>query len=120
MTDSPRVSVILVNYKGAEDTLSALDALMALPEYPDTLEIVVVDNASGDGSLEMLRPREKDIVLVASPTNSGFAGGCNLGVRHSSGEIVAFLNNDAKPDTRWVTAAVESFDAYDTVGAVPS
>jgi len=120
MTDSPRVSVILVNYKGAEDTLSALDTLMALPEYPDTLEIVVVDNASGDGSLEMLRPREKDIVLVASPTNFGFAGGCNLGVRHSSGEIVAFLNNDAKPDTRWVSAALESFDAYDNVGAVAS
>ena len=37
MTDSPRVSVILVNYQGAEDTLSALDVLMALPEYPDNL-----------------------------------------------------------------------------------
>jgi GT2 family glycosyltransferase/glycosyltransferase involved in cell wall biosynthesis len=120
MTDSPRVSVILVNYRGAEDTLSALDTLMALPEYPDTLEIVVVDNASGDGSLEMLRQRDRDIVLVASPTNSGFAGGCNLGVRNSSGEIVAFLNNDAKPDTRWVSAALESFDAYDNVGAVAS
>jgi len=120
MTHSPHVSVILVNYRGAEDTLSALDILMALPEYPDSLEIVVVDNASGDGSLELLRQREKDIVLVASPTNSGFAGGCNLGVKHSSGEIVGFLNNDAKPDTRWVSAAVESFDAYENVGAVAS
>ena len=112
MTDSPRVSVILVNYKGVEDTLSALDALMGLPEYPRNLEIVVVDNASGDGSLEALRAREKDIVVVASPTNSGFAGGCNSGVKNSSGEIVAFLNNDAKPDTQWVSAALESFDSY--------
>ncbi|MDA9787015.1 glycosyltransferase [Pontimonas sp.] len=120
MTDSPRVSVILVNYKGADDTLKALDTLMALPEYPETLEIVVVDNASGDGSLELLRQRERDIVLVASPTNSGFAGGCNLGVKHSTGEIVAFLNNDAKPDTGWVSAALESFDSYDNVGAVAS
>ena len=120
MTDSPRVSVILVNYKGADDTLKALDSLMALPEYPETLEIVVVDNASGDGSLDLLRQRERDIVLVASPTNSGFAGGCNLGVKHSTGEIVAFLNNDAKPDTGWVSAALESFDSYDNVGAVAS
>ena len=120
MTDSPRVSVILVNYKGVEDTLSALDALMGLPEYPKNLEIVVVDNASGDGSLEALRAREKDIVVVASLTNSGFAGGCNLGVKNSSGEIVAFLNNDAKPDTQWVSAALESFDSYDNVGAVAS
>lgn len=120
MTDSHRVSVILVNYKGAEDTLSAIDALMELPEYPKNLEIVVVDNASGDGSLEALRAREKDIVVVSSPTNSGFAGGCNLGVKNSSGEIVAFLNNDAKPDTHWVSAALESFDSYDNVGAVAS
>jgi GT2 family glycosyltransferase/glycosyltransferase involved in cell wall biosynthesis len=120
MTDSPRVSVILVNYKGVDDTLSALDALMGLPEYPDTLEIVVVDNASGDGSVEALRARDKDIVVVASPTNSGFAGGCNLGVKNSSGEIVAFLNNDAKPERQWVSAALESFDTYDNVGAVAS
>ncbi|MDA8777046.1 glycosyltransferase [Pontimonas sp.] len=120
MTDSPRVSVILVNYKGADDTLKALDTLMALPEYPETLEIVVVDNASGDGSLDLLRQRERDIVLVASPANSGFAGGCNLGVKHSTGEIVAFLNNDAKPDTGWVSAALEAFDSYENVGAVAS
>jgi GT2 family glycosyltransferase len=74
MTDSPRVSVILVNYKGAEDTLSALDTLMALPEYPDTLEIVVVDNASGDGSLELLRPREKILSLSLLPLILGSPG----------------------------------------------
>ncbi len=75
MADSPRVSVILVNYKGVEDTLTAIQYLTDLPEYPSNLEIVVVDNASDDGSLQKLRAREKDIVLVASPTNSGFAGG---------------------------------------------
>jgi len=111
MAESPRVSVILVNYRGAEDTLAAIDALMALSEYPQNLEIVVVDNASGDKSLEVLRQREKDIILVASPNNSGFAGGCNLGVKKSSGDIVAFLNNDAKPDSTWVSAALDSFDS---------
>jgi GT2 family glycosyltransferase/glycosyltransferase involved in cell wall biosynthesis len=120
MAESPRVSVILVNYRGAEDTLAAIDALMALPEYPQNLEIVVVDNASGDRSLDVLRHRKKDIILVASPTNSGFAGGCNLGVKKSSGDIVAFLNNDAKPDSAWVSAALNSFDSYDNVGAVAS
>jgi len=103
MAESPRVSVILVNYRGAEDTLAAIDALMALPEYPQDLEIVVVDNASGDGSLEVLRHREKDIVLISSPSNSGFAGGCNRSVKKSSGAIAAFLNNDATPDSAWIT-----------------
>ena len=120
MADSPRVSVILVNYKGVEDTLTAIKYLTDLPEYPSNLEIVVVDNASDDGSLEKLRASEKDIVLVASPTNSGFAGGCNLGARKATGEIVAFLNSDARPDTKWVSAALESFDSYENVGAVAS
>jgi GT2 family glycosyltransferase/glycosyltransferase involved in cell wall biosynthesis len=120
MADSPRVSVILVNYKGVEDTLTAIQYLTDLPEYPSNLEIVVVDNASDDGSLQKLRAREKDIVLVASPTNSGFAGGCNLGAQRASGEIVAFLNSDARPDTQWVSAALESFDSYENVGAVAS
>ncbi|NBS31135.1 MAG: glycosyltransferase family 2 protein, partial [Actinobacteria bacterium] len=120
MAESPRVSVILVNYRSAEDTLTAIDALMALPEYPRNLEIVVVDNASGDGSLEVLRHRENDVILVSSPTNSGFAGGCNMGVKKSSGDIVAFLNSDAKPDSAWISAALDSFDSYDNVGAVAS
>ena len=120
MSRSPRVSVILVNYRGAEDTLLAIEALTALPEYPEQVEIVVVDNASQDGSLDRLREREDDIVLVSSATNSGFAGGCNRGVKSSSGEIVAFLNNDAKPDTLWISAALESFDSYENVGAVAS
>ena len=120
MVDSPRVSVVLVNYKGAEDTLAAIEYLTALPEYPRDLEIIVVDNASGDGSLEKLRSHSSTIVLIPSPTNSGFAGGCNAGARAASGEIVAFLNSDARPDTQWVSAALESFDDYEHVGAVAS
>ena len=120
MTEHPRVSVVLVNFKGAADTLTAIDALAALPEYPAQLEIVVVDNASGDDSMERLASSPHSIVLVESPQNSGFAGGCNLGVSQSTGDIVAFLNSDAKPDTNWVSAALASFAGNDSVGAIAS
>ena len=120
MSTSPRVSVVLVNYRSVEDTLAALDALTSLPEFPAQLEIVVVDNASGDGSVEALEKTHHAVVLVTSPTNSGFAGGCNLGVKNSTGDIVAFLNNDARPDHGWVTAALASFAQYPLVGAVAS
>ncbi|HAA78732.1 MAG TPA: glycosyl transferase, partial [Microbacteriaceae bacterium] len=92
MSRTPRVSVILVNYKGIEDTLTAVEHLSNLAEFPRDLEIVVVDNASGDDSVSRLRASTTPIVLVESDANLGFAGGCNLGVRHSQGEIVAFLN----------------------------
>ena len=120
MSRTPRVSVILVNYKGIEDTLTAVEHLSNLAEFPRDLEIVVVDNASGDDSVSRLRASTTPIVLVESDANLGFAGGCNLGVRHSQGEIVAFLNNDARPDSRWVEAALGTFDAYPHTGAVAS
>ena len=120
MAESPKTSVVLVNYRGASDTLGAIQALSELPEYPEHLEIVVVDNASGDDSVARLGESPHEFVLVESETNSGFAGGCNLGVSRSTGDIVAFLNSDAKPDSRWVSAALASFDTHESVGAVAS
>ena len=55
MAESPKTSVVLVNYRGASDTLGAIQALSELPEYPEHLEIVVVDNASGDDSVVRLK-----------------------------------------------------------------
>ena len=113
-----RVSVVLVNYKGVDDTLTAISHLRNV-DWPE-LEIVVVDNASGDGSAERLAAEADGIVLVRSKENLGFAGGCNLGVRSSSGEIVGFLNNDARPDPQWVQAAMARFADGPRVAAVAS
>ena len=113
------VSVILVNYRGTDDTVTAIRHLRELDWLESDLEIVVVDNDSGDDSVERLR-REAGIVLVESSVNSGFAGGCNAGVAASHGEFVAFLNNDARPDRGWVRAAVEVFDSSPRIGAVAS
>jgi GT2 family glycosyltransferase/glycosyltransferase involved in cell wall biosynthesis len=78
-----------------------------------------VENGSGDDSAKLLAEVE-DIVLVVSKDNLGFAGGSNLGVRKSSGEYVAFLNNDARPDAQWVRAAIAAFGESPQVGAVAS
>jgi len=115
----PLVSVIIVNYRGVEDTLDAVQNLWATSWPKDALEVVVVDNASGDESVAKLS-KLPDVVLVESKSNLGFAGGCNLGVSQSNGEIVAFLNNDAKPDANWITKAVEAFEISPKVGAVAS
>ena len=114
------VSVVLVNFRGTDDTLTAIDHLGRLDWPADRLEIVVVENASGDGSAERLRREAPQVVLIESKANLGFAGGCNLGVRSASGEYVAFLNNDAKPDAAWVRAAVARFESSSRVGAVAS
>lgn len=122
MPQSPTgvVSVVLVNYRGALDTVEAVGHLRSMKWPENRLEIVVVDNASGDDSLEVLRAITPAVTIVESKENLGFAGGCNLGVRHSSGEYIGFLNNDAKPDPAWVRAAVDRFEGSARVGAVAS
>lgn len=115
------VSVVLVNYRGAKDTLECIRELLAVDWPADLLEVVVVDNASGDDSLEQLRTVDDPRVrIVESQENTGFAGGSNLGARTAKGEIVAFLNNDARPDRRWIAEAVATFDSRPEIGAVAS
>src|SRR4051812_20470016 len=114
------VSVVLVNFRGTDDTLTAIEHLGRLDWPAERLEIVVVENASGDDSAERIRRQAPHVVLIESKSNLGFAGGCNLGVRSASGEYIAFLNNDAKPDSAWVRAAVARFESSARVGAVAS
>lgn len=114
------VSVIIVNFRGVEDTLKAVNALEQLEWPRELLEIVVVDNFSNDGSVERLRAEAPESIIVESAENLGFAGGCNLGVASSSGEYVAFLNSDAQPDPQWVSAAVSVLEADESIAAVAS
>ena len=114
------VSVILVNFRGTDDTLEALRYLAAIDWPKERLEIVVVENASGDDSAKRIRNAAPDVKLVVSKTNDGFAGGCNKGVAASSGEFIALLNNDARPDAGWVRAAIDRFAESPKIGAIAS
>lgn len=114
------VSVVLVNFRGTNDTLEAIKYLGEVDWPQERLEIIVVENASGDDSAERLRTEAQHVTLIVSPTNDGFAGGCNKGVAHSSGEYIALLNNDARPDPAWIRAAVARFEESPAVGAVAS
>jgi GT2 family glycosyltransferase/glycosyltransferase involved in cell wall biosynthesis len=114
------VSVVVVNYRGADDTIECLRGLAGLDWPAERLQLVCVDNASGDGSVQRIRAAMPTVMVVESTTNSGFAGGCNLGVAHADGEYVAFLNNDARPDPQWVAAAVQVFERERSVASVAS
>lgn len=113
------VSVVLVNFRGTDDTLEAIKYLGEVEWPKDRLEIVVVENASGDDSAARIRAAAPHVTLIESKTNEGFAGGCNQGVAASSGEVIALLNNDARPDPQWIAAAMAQFEDS-TVGAVAS
>ncbi|MBM6979722.1 MAG: glycosyltransferase [Actinomyces succiniciruminis] len=114
------VSVILVNYKGAQDTIACLRYFDEVDWPADKLELIVVENDSQDGSAEAIASALPNVRVLPSGANLGFAGGCNFGVDNATGQYVAFLNNDARPGKDWVRAAVEAMEADSTVGAVAS
>jgi GT2 family glycosyltransferase len=116
----PLVGVVVLNYRGAADTVRCLDALAAVEPGP---VVVVVDNASGDGSVEHIRAAAPDVELVVNDANLGFAGGCNAGIerlRASGVELVWLLNNDTTVEPSTLQAMVDVAAADDRIGAVGS
>lgn len=117
----PKVSVIVVNYRGAEHTVTCLRALRDELDWPtEALELICVDNASGDGDARRIAAAVPQVQLIRSATNLGFAGGCNLGASKATGSVVAFLNSDARPHRDWVRAAIEALAESPDIAAVAS
>jgi len=117
--ERPLVSAIVVNWNGLVYLPECLDSLVA--QSYSALEIVVVDNGSTDGSAAYLREQPAGrLRLVESPSNLGFAGGNNLGIRAAKGAYLALLNNDAVADPRWIEALVRAAEADPAVGMCAS
>lgn len=111
--------MVVVNWNGAAHLPDCLGSI-ARQSYP-SLQIIVVDNGSTDGSVEILRSTYGNRVhLIESPVNLGFASGNNLGIRAATGAYVALLNNDAVADAGWVEALVQAAEADPRVGMCAS
>jgi len=118
VTPAPLVSVVVVNYNG-EAYLRALLPTLFAQTHP-RVEIVVVDNASTDGSLGFLSELEGRVRVIRSRRNLGFAGGNNLGVRSSDGVYVALLNSDTVVEPDWLQQLVVAIESDSRVAAVGS
>lgn len=114
---SALVRAVVVNWNGAHLLDDCLGSLLAQDLPPGALQVVVVDNASTDDSLAVLRERFPMIEVVVNPVNQGFAGGVDAGLRDLDTPYVALLNNDAvfAPDA--VRRLVEALEAPDNASA---
>lgn len=115
----PLVSVVVVNHNRAELLLECLESILSQSWRPR--EVLVVDNASSDGSREVALSRSGEGVrLLPQDRNLGFAGGVNVGIRASAGELVALLNNDAVAEPLWLSRLVEAMVGSPDVGMCAS
>jgi len=115
VTDTPLVSIITVNYNGAEHTLALLDSLQKI-SYPN-IEVFVVDNASSQ-SPEGISQKYPWVKLITSKSNLGFAGGNNLALRQATGKYCLLINNDTEVPVSFLEPLVEKMELDPKCGCV--
>ena len=109
-SNEPEISVVIVTWNGRRFLEPCLAAVAA--QQGVTFETVLVDNASTDSSVELVRERFPSVRIVQLPQNCGFAGGNNRGASHARGRFLAFLNNDTIPDPGWLAALRRGIDEH--------
>ena len=104
----PRVAAVVVNYNGKEVTLQAVESLrkMAYPNF----DLVVLDNASTDGSVEAVRERFPDARVIALDSRTGKAENDSTLLAEAKGEYCLLLNEDAELQPGAVEALLEALD----------
>ena len=119
-SDLPPISVIVLNFNGIKHLELCLPSLAALNYPPHKLELIVVDNASADGSATYVESNFPQFKVLPSSFNRGFAGGNNWGAHQASGQFVAFLNNDTRVDPNWLRELIRPIQTHKKIIATAS
>ena len=114
----PDVSVVIVTWNGRHHLDKCLSSVQA--QRGVTVETILVDNGSSDGTADDVRRRYPWVKLMALAENLGFAGGNNAGVREARGRFVAFLNNDTAAEPGWLRALMAGVDETNGFALVTS
>ncbi len=109
------VSIIILNYKSKGLTKQCLKGIDLLKSGLN-IETIVVDNASRDGTPEMVREEFPNVKVVESPINSGFAAGNNLGIRKSTGKYIMILNPDVAIMNNSIDVLYQFMEQHPEVG----
>jgi GT2 family glycosyltransferase len=112
---NPLISVVIPNWNGKKFLAGCLDSLKAQTYEP--IEVVIVDNGSKDGSVEYLQENYPEVKLVTFPVNTGFSPAVNAGIKASTGEMVALLNNDTVVDPNWMSELIKAMNEHPEAGS---
>ena len=110
-----QLSIIIVTWNAKKYVAECLDSLQAFSNNPNA-EIIVVDNASTDGTPELVRDSYPGVTLIRNEGNLGFAKGNNVGIRRSTGEYVLLINSDVHVLDHCIEQIVEYMKQNPQVG----
>lgn len=112
---APLVSVIVLNYNGKGHLEACLSSIKRT-KYSN-FEVILVDNGSSDGSVDLVRKKFKWTKIIANDENLGFAEGNNIGYENSRGKYIVLLNNDTSVDPMWLSEMVKILEKDKKIGA---
>ena len=119
--DDPLISIITVNFNGRVFLKNLFDSILSVDYPSEKIQIIMVDNASTDGSVEFVRREFPQVEIIALDGNKGYSGGNNEGFKHSKGKYIVLVNNDCVVEKDWLREMLSIFgqSAGDSViGAV--
>jgi len=112
------ISIIIVNYNGKKWLKRCLDSLAG--QTYKNFEIILVDNASADESVEFVKNNYAEVAVVRSEKNLGFAGGNNLGLQKAKGKYILLLNNDTWAPKEYLEKFVKAFQEFPQAASIQS
>jgi GT2 family glycosyltransferase len=110
----PFASIIIVSWNAKRYLEECLTSLRAVTEIP--IEIIVVDNASSDGSPQMVEEKFPEVCLIQSPVNGGFSKGNNIGIARSRGKYLCLVNSDVNVPPGCVNELIAFMEANPDIG----
>src|SRR5579864_1385073 len=111
------ISVVIVGWNAKHYLQLCLDSLLSTPPRR-SMEIIVVDNASADGTAEMIKEKFPRVKLIRSEQNLGFSKGNNVGIRQCQGRYIALVNPDVIVFPGCLDALADFLDQNPKVGNV--
>lgn len=118
-TNKLTVSVVMPNLNGEKLLEKNLPVLLKAKDNPSNniIEVIIVDDGSWDGSVELLRKKFSDVRLFRHTTNRGFSAAVNTGARAAKGDLILLINTDVLPNNDFLASVIPNF-ADDKVFAV--
>ena len=117
MVSNTELSILVVNWNTRERTLACINSIRRFYPGKDTVQIIVIDNASEDGSVKAFREAWNDVDIIENRENIGFGRANNAGLQHVQGRIVLFLNSDTEITETTIPNLIAEFDSHPEVAA---
>lgn len=118
--NGPELSIIILNYNVKDLLLNCLDSLFKSKEEKDLWQVIVVDNASSDGSVEAVKEKFPEVEILENKENLGFAAGNNSAISKVKAPVVLFLNPDTVVLDKTISKSFRFLKSNPDIGAATS